>query len=300
MTLDDIHILPAAADSAAWAIPFGRELRLFVNRPPSTLHLRLAGRSMDMLAELPLVAAGAAACGDGILVTGADGAGRPVVTMVAGDGAIRWQHALAGPTPVRWPVPACLGAPAVVWQTSHRFLEVAAAGPGGLEGQRSVDVGEPPIALSIGNGAVRAVWPSSTGIEGVEIDQRGTRAIGMQTSRRPDAVAVGGTPAGTYVVWKLGAGVSFARPGESPLPLDVGRAANGTIAALSGTEPLVWAQLLESREREKPRWRSSLVIPGADRLDLDQLIHAVAWWGDRVVVVGVQDVRVFRVTVQQP
>lgn len=294
MTLDEIHALPVAADTAAWAVPFGRELRLFLNRPPSTLHLRLAAGAIESLPDVPMVLAGAAACDDGIVVTGADAAGHPIVAMTGGDGAIQWQHALAGPAPLRWPVPACLGAPAVVWQTAHRRLEVAAAGPG-IAGQRSVDVGEPPVDLSAGNGVVRAAWPTSTGVEGVEIDQRGTRAIGLQTPGRPDTVAIGGTPAGTYLVWRLGTAVYVTPLGGTTMRVEIGEAANGTIAAVSGTKPLVWAQLLASTEPEEPRWTSSLAIPGADGLELHQFVHAVTWWGDRVAVVGVGDVRIFRV-----
>lgn len=298
--------LPMRVESAAWAVPVGNDLLVLVNQPGTSQTRQWRIRSHDasgfdefesheLLPPLPVVAAGAADCGQELLVTGADGRGKAIFLGATPPGQRAWQFEINGPTPIRWPVPGCAWQPVVVWQDAHGALEVAAASAAGLSGRRSIPVGGPPLEVAVGAGAVWAAWRTATAIEVVEIREHDSRSLRVPAAFASD-VAIGADAVRACVAWTQADGAFFARlgaqaaPAEPAVSLDLGRARGGRLALIAGREALVWAQRAESSEHESPAWTSSLLLPGRPPLAIDGLVHAVAWWGDRVAVVGAAEI----------
>ena len=289
--------LPFSVETAAWAVVLLDELHLLINTSGQTLHLLARGpRQIEQLSSLPLVAAGALACGREILVTGSDPLGQPLVFGVAGDGKINWQLALDGPTPVRWPLPACLSQPALVWQVSHGQLEVANCGKQGLTGSRSFSVGGPPLALAMGQGRIWSAWASPSGIRVTGISATHSQE---QQLAHPFAnnLALGTCPSGACLAWTRNGTTFFKRlslqaeSSEAPTAMELEGASNGVLSLVSGAEPLLWLQNGSSVEDGTRSWVSSFVFPGGEPLQVDGLIHAVTWWNDTLVLLGSQEVR---------
>jgi hypothetical protein len=291
--------LPDAAETAAYAAAVGGALRVLVNRPRAgvTEQLRLrAGSGIEALAPLPLVAAGAAACGGTLLVTGSDGAGAPLVAGVAEDGRVAWRVGLPGPLPTRWPLPGCAPGPSLAWQTRRETLEVAAVGPEGIGDVRFLPVGGPPLELSMGGGAVWAAWPEPGGVRLAALRGSGVESI-LLPSAFPSHAAVGALEGGgAAVAWTEARGTFLARVGPGagpPAALDPGPAAGGRLAVVPGPEPLVWVRRREASEGEEPVSVSALVLPGRAPVLVHEPVFAVAWWGRRIAAVCAREVRLF-------
>src|SRR4051812_2588255 len=123
--------LPSAVETAGLTLAFHDEFRIWINRPSEnrTLQFRVtAANQASTLDALPLVAAGAAACGEGFVLTGADPDGRPLVIGADSDGRMMWRHVIEEPAPVRWPMPSGGRSPMALWQTEHGILKAAQVG----------------------------------------------------------------------------------------------------------------------------------------------------------------------------
>jgi hypothetical protein len=291
--------LPVKVETAAWAVSIAGELRVLINHPgvTATTQLRvLPTHGLEPLPSLPIVVAGAADCGQDLLVTGADADGHPLALGVEASGKVAWQSLINGPTPTRWPVPGCVPHPVVVWQTAQDKLEVARCGPGGITHQRSISIGGPPLDVAIGGHSIWSSWPTSSEIQCAEIGEHDVRTVSIAATS-PSSIAIGASPKGACIAWTQGSSSFFARivseakPSEPPLALDLVNAVNGTLSIVSGPEPLIWAQRGQLIEGEAPRWISALVLPGDSPLLVEGLVHAVAWWGDGVAVVGSEEIR---------
>jgi hypothetical protein len=115
----------------------------------------------------------------------------------------------------------------------------------------------------------------------------------------PATFALGACRGVACLAWARGGSGFLARLGSSPVTeppasLDLRGAADGTLTLLGGPVPMVWAQRLESIEGEPARWRSVLGQPGESPLLIDGPVHAAAWWGDAVALVGTQEVMLLR------
>ncbi|MGH7391043.1 MAG: hypothetical protein ACREM3_16530 [Candidatus Rokuibacteriota bacterium] len=254
---------------------------------------------LERLPALPIVAAGVACCDGELMVTGASAAGQPRVVGLAGNGRIVWQHAVPGPLPSRWPVPGCAREPVIAWQTSPGRLELARVDADGIGPRRPVPVGGPPLEIAAGPGAIWAAWADASGIHGREITTGDIRDIHLATSR-PSTVAIGACPGGACLAWTLNGSSFLARVvsgmavPDTAAPLDLADADGGTLAVVSGPEPIVWAQRAETIEGEPPRWISVLVMPGAISIEVEGLVHAVTWWGEAVAIVGAGELIVLK------
>jgi hypothetical protein len=296
--------LPWRVESAAFAAPLGEELFLFINRPGvQTGQFRLRMRAavdrpeydIEHVATLPVVAAGATACGGELLLTGADASGRPVLAARA-TGAIAWQCAIEAARPVRWPVPGCAWTPIVVWQDIHGSLQVAEVSAAGEAHRQSIAVGGPPVSVAVTVDGVYAAWGTTAGIEIVHVQQRDARRTRLDAPR-PGSVAIGACGSDACCVsWTSGKDAFVARVGRQqaaapPAALDLPAADGGRVEVIPGAQPLVWAQRGEFFDRDGQRWTSSLVMPGHMPLTIDGLVHAVAWCGAVVAIVGSDDVQ---------
>ncbi len=288
--------LPVRVETAAWAVAVAGELRLLINQPGAgeTRQYRvLPALNLESLPALPLVAAGAACCGPELVVTGASAAGRPLALWVAADGTKTRQIAFEGPQPSRWPVPGCAPEPVIAWQITPDKLEVGFFTPPGLT-INSVRVGGPPFDWAAGGRAVWAVWGTDAGLHGVEIRTREVCPFQLP-GQFPSAVAIGGSADGAYLAWTqedslFCTGLSTAgKPAVPPLEIELGKAAGGLLKIITGPGPLIWAQRGRISGRES-RWTSALVLPNSSPFMIEGLIHAVAWWGGLIAVVGSEEI----------
>lgn len=291
--------LPVAVETAALAVPFADELRVLINHPSlaSATQLRLLStQTIEQLPALPMVVAAAAPCGQELLVTGADASGRPTVLGVAADGRVCWQHRLNGSVPTLWPVPGCAPQPVIAWQTTLGKLEIANCGASGIEAARSISVEGAPLDVAIGGGAVWAAWPNASEIHCIGIMDQDTRRVGIEANF-PGSFALGGCPEGACIAWARGDSAFLARISSEarltgpPVALELPRAGNVKLAVVCGPEPLVWAQRGEFIEGQEGRWTSALVLPGSSPLIVEGFVHAVAWWGNVVIVIGWEEIR---------
>jgi hypothetical protein len=157
-------------------------------------------------------------------------------------------------------------------------------------------VGGPPLDLSVGAEAIWAVWPGASGIEGVIIRDREELEIHVP-ARFPGGVSVGAGSAGAGLAWIQENKAFFApigldgKSGSTPIGLNLPRAAMCKPAVVPGSIPLVWASYAETNEGEEFRWSSAFVIPGGRPLLVEGLVHQVAWWGERLVLIGTREMR---------
>lgn len=302
--------LARAVETAACAAEVDGALRVLVNRPRERLteQFRLRGSGeIEILPPLPLVAAGAAACGGELRVTGSDG-GAPLVMSVDAEGRVRWSIPIPGPLPTRWPVPGCAPGLGIAWQTRSEALKVADAGPGGITHVRSIAVGGPPLDVSLGE-AAWAAWPDGGGVRLASL-RKEVSATHFLGAERPSAVAIGALGAGdAAVAWADRRGIFLARVSAdggiaSPAAVDPGPAAGGRLAVVPGPEPVVWIRRTEMRGRdgememdvdagETERTSvSALVRAGHPPVLVDEPVFAVAWWGRRIAAVCAGAVRI--------
>lgn len=289
----DALALPLAVETAAHAVQLGEELRILINQPGlnATAQLRLLPTlEMEELPPLPLVAAGVAACVDELLVTGADEAGVPVVMRVAADGKLLWQFKLEGASPARWPAPFCATQSHIVWQTSLDKLEVASCGPNGIVASRSFNIGGPPLSVAAGSHAVWAAWSDATQIHCLEITEHAARDINLAATF-PNGVAIGACNAGACLAWMQAGSVFFTRVNsetgltENPIKLDLENA-GGTLAVVSGPHPLVRASRADFDAGEEVEWTNAIVLPCKSPVIFKGFVHALAWWGEMLAVIG--------------
>lgn len=294
--------LPVAVETAAQVLSLKDELHLLINRPgaTSTVHLRLlpSAQEFEQLPALPMVAAGACECAYKLLVTGADEAGHPFVLSLDADGKLLWQTNLDVASPARWPVPACAPQPLIAWQSAHGKLDAASCGPEGIGERHAFDVGGPPLSLACGNQSLLAAWGEAAGILCLEITEGNVRRIHVPATF-PSEVAVGACSDGACLAWMQSDAAFFTRTAAEAnvvathLQLDLQDAGGGKLALVSGPQPLVWASRAELDTAHGPRWINALVLPGKSPLVLDGFVHAAAWWGERLAVVGSQELRLF-------
>jgi hypothetical protein len=285
--------LPLTVTTAARLAVAGADLHLWINGPNSgtTTWLRLdAQQHLTSLPLLDFTCAGVAICGDDLLLTGADAAGEPLVTALTPAGETRWRHALQGPAPTIWPTPYCAGDPLIAWQTGAEVLHTARVSGAGIGKQRTVPVGFPPLHLAADGQTLRAVWADPDGVRGLEI--AGNRPQPLHIPMRyPDGLALGGGEQGWQLAWQQGMVVHHARWSTAnglgaAIGVELGAAAGGRLALVGGHRPLVWAQRAVYGVDERVTWASALALPHLQPLLLDGLVHAVGWWGERLVVVG--------------
>jgi|GEM_PF-3876278 len=300
----DVLALPLAVETSAYAAQLGQELRLLINLPglqATTAHLRLLPtREMEELPPLPLVAAGVAQCADALLLTGADEAGAPVVMKVAADGKLLWQFKLEGASHARWPAPFCATQSYIVWQTSLDKLEVASCGPDGIVDSRSFGVGGPPLSVAAGTHAVWAAWNDATQIHCLEITEQSSRSIRLAAAF-PNGVAIGACPEGACLAWIQAGSVLFTRInsetefGENTIKLDL-QDTGGTLSVVSGTQPLVRASRADFDAGEEVEWTNALALPGKSPVIFKGFVHAVAWCGEMLAVVGSEQIYLLKHT----
>jgi hypothetical protein len=173
LTLVDGAPLPVYAETAAWAVPFGDELRLFINRPGrrgDTAQLRVtAALHVSELPAVPMIAAGACACARQLVLTGADTDGHPVAAIVAADGKVVRRIAFKAAS-AAFPLPGCLlSRPVVLSHDSPRRLAIHEVGAAGSRPARLVDVGDDSLQVASVSGGLVAAWAEPYGISGVEI-----------------------------------------------------------------------------------------------------------------------------------
>ncbi len=289
----DVLALPLAVETSAQAVQLGEELRILINQPglKYTTHLRLLPTlEIEDLPPLPLVAAGVAQCADELLVTGADEAGAPVVMRVAADGKLLWQFKLEGASPTRWPAPFCATQSYIVWQTSLDKIEVASCGPNGIVDSRSFSVGGPPLSVAAGSRAVWAAWNDATQIHCLEITEQASRSLRLAATF-PNGVAICACSEGACLAWIEAGSVFFTRinseteSAENPIKLDLENA-GGTLSVVSGTQPLVRASRADFDAGEEVEWMNALVLPGKSPVIFKGFVHAIAWWGEMLAVIG--------------
>jgi hypothetical protein len=294
-----IEGLPIGVTTAARALDVGGELRLWISGPApgetAQLRYRLGTRiePLSPLPPLPVVLAGAARCGDHLLVTGADPLGRPLALGVSvAAGSVSWRCRIEGTSPLAWPLPGCSPRPVVAWWEPAGTIEVVAIADGGLGERTTVPAGGPPLALSRGGSEFWAAWGHADGVSAVALGRAEPRTVHLRTAS-PAEVAVGSVERGLAIAWAGRDGAFLARfddagtPVRTPVPVDLAAAAGGTLQIVPGPEPVVWAQRGDAIEGEPAHWVSALVVPGADPLLVDGLVHDVAsWGGEALAVVG--------------
>jgi hypothetical protein len=171
------------------------------------------GGAHGAVAELPLAwVHGAAACGDGLLVCGADAAGAPRLLSLASGGKVRGNEAIdAGGELATWPRVFCVdGRSTVAWTTEGGArLDVAGADHGGLSAVRRIPLGEASRESDVvaGGGTVALVRTraSDGGLEVflVEGDEARRTRIDAAAPQAPAVVPLGGA---LVVAWIAGAG----------------------------------------------------------------------------------------------
>jgi hypothetical protein len=299
--------LPVEAPSAAWAIAQGDALKLWINLPGSgtTFQARVdpAG-AVTSHASLPWIVAGVAADEQTTLVTGADAGGRPIVATLRADGTPVWQHRIEGPPPLQWPVPALLPEPVIVWQRQANEVQIAKVSAAGVTDARRVAVGAPSPQIAVAGGSCWIGWLDRNGAFAKQIttDDGADNEPAHWSLPGADTLALGVDARGLCGAWSAGAsgGFGYLEPRGGAIldrvALDLADAAPGTLRILGGRAALVWAQRVEVREPAAPRWKNALVAPGEPACRIEGLVHATAWWGDRVAVVGSTEIVVLQRT----
>jgi hypothetical protein len=286
--------LPVEVESAGWIRPSHGNFRVWINCAGESRTLQFnvtpAGK-IDQRDPLPLVAAGAADCGDNFIVTGADDRGLPVVAGTDQAGRLLWLHLLEGPPPFRWPIPGCGRHPAILWQTEQGRAETAAVSADGLARQNSFAVGGPPLDLQVALDSAWAVWADASGIWALETSAMGARKFHLSESYASE-IAVRCSPDLVWVAWGREGSAFLARKTarhdafEEPLKFDVRAASGGILEIIPGSEPLVHARRGWLEEGKPARILSVLTGPGYQPLTIEGMVYSIATQDDTVVLLG--------------
>lgn len=290
--------LPVEATGAAWAIAQGDALNLWINLPASgtTVQARIdPGGVVSSLEPLPWILAGVASDEQMRLVTGADADGHPIVAALSAGGKPAWQHRIEGPAPLQWPVPVLLPEPVIVWQTQANEVRIAKVGAEGITGARRVTVNTASPQIAVAGGGCWLAWLDGSGVFAKQTtandDERNEPEVRWSLPGA-DTLALGFDARGLCAAWSAGAsgGFGYLEPRGGAIldrvALDLADAAPGALRIFGGDAALVWAQRLEVLEPAPPRWKNALVAPAEPACRIEGLVHAMAWWGDRVAVVG--------------
>ena len=300
--------LPVEALSAAWAIAQRDSLRLWINLPGSGTAVQARidpSGAVASDAPLPWILAGVAADEQTTLVTGADAGGHPIVAALSTSGEPAWQHRIEGPAPLQWPVPALLPEPVIVWQTRANEMQIAKVSAAGVTGVRRVAVGASTPQIAVAGGSC---W-----IAQLDRSRAFARQITAHDGERnepeahwslpgADTLALGMDARGLCAAWSAGAsgGFGYLESGGGAVldcvALDLADAVPGTLRILGGRAALVWAQRLDVLEPAPPCWKNALVAPGEPACRIEGLVHAIAWWQDRVALVGSTEILVLQRT----
>jgi hypothetical protein len=288
--------LPVRVETSATALAVGGALWIWVNEPvlSRTAQVRVLGSlAVEELEPLPVVVAGAAACGGVLLVSGSLPDGQPAVLGVADDGAVRWEARLDAPVPSFWPVPGCAPEPVAAWQEVPDEIRIAAVGPQGFAPLRHEAVGGPPLDLTVTPTGVWAIWANAEGVWAAGLGAGGSEIHHLATMVAAEVAA--GTAGGrACLAWARGDAAYVAIEGSlgAPEPVDLGTAAGGRLVVVPGPRPLVWARRSAPADDGGSEWVSAFARPGSPPLVIGRPVHAAAAWGDRLAIVGTEVVRV--------
>jgi hypothetical protein len=291
--------LPVPVETTGYVVAFDDEVRIWNNRPGegTTMQWRVRARAeIEELPPLSIVAAGAVRCGTGFVITGALQDGRAVVVGSDEDGVVLWQHELDGPAPTRWPIPACIPTPVVVWQTAYGQVEIADVTASALIRRASVAVGGPPLDIAAAANSIWVVWSSESGVWAAEQDQRSRRTFQVDAAYASQ-LAVGSCAGGVCIAWgreqpPVLAQGDVARTKFGPaVPLDVAGVVGGALDVIPGGPPLVHVRGSALNENAELQPVSVLTAPATTPLVIEGLVHAVACRDDEVVVLGSTDLR---------
>lgn len=300
---DGSLVPPVAIQTAAWLIPVGDDLYMWINGPNGgeTTQLRISSdRQIEQLPMLDVLTGGVCYCQQQFVLTGTASTGLPVVFKVDTAGNELWRYTLNDAAAATlWPAPYCIGKPAIVWQTEPRTLQIAKVDDSGIAAPYSIQVGMPPLKLTSNDQVIYTLWADNSGILGVEIGADDPHSIRIPM-RYPDNLAAAPAPDGLYVAWQEGKSVYFSKIREngkspqSPSQIDLGEIVNGKLAIVSGTEPLLWAQQNTYDNQEETQWVSALARVSSTPLIIKGFVHNVVWWGEAIVVVGSLEMLFFK------
>jgi hypothetical protein len=286
--------LPVEVESAGCIRPSHGNFRVWINCAGESRTLQFnvtPSGKIDELDSLPLLAAGAADCGDNFIVTGADDRGLPVVAGADQAGKLLWSHLLEGPPPFRWPMPGCGPNPAILWQTEQGRAETADVSVDGLSRQNSFKVGGPPLDLDVAPDSTWAIWADASGICALKTSAMGSHKFQLSKSYANE-IAVRCSPDVVWVAWGQEGSAFLARKTasrdafEDPLKLDVRAASGGTLEIIPSSEPLVHARRGWLEEGKPARILSVLTGPGYQPLTIEGIVYSIATQGNTVVLLG--------------
>ena len=284
--------LPIAVATSAGLASGEEGLHILICQPEiaATAHVLLprGANAMISLPSLPLVAAGAVVSGEGLVVSGADAGGGALIIGLSRDGEMVWRSPLGGPPPVRWPVPFAMPEPVVVWQVLANQIEIAGINGGVLQAESAVRTGGPPLALAGAGGMLWAVWAEGGSVAGLMHDRAGTSLFRVADGAA-DAIAVGALDRQGWVAWTAAGATFLAEPGSTPGEIELSRAAGGALAIIPGRFPVVWAQQTALDDYGDRIYVSALARRGRPPILFEGLVHAVAWWGEWLAVLGATD-----------
>jgi hypothetical protein len=286
--------LPAMVESAGWILSYNDRFRVWINRPKESRTLQFdvtPSREIEQLDSLPLVGAGAAACGESFIVTGADHAGLPVVAGTDANGQLLWLQPIEGPPPFRWPAPGCSRNPIVLWQMKPECVEVADVGAEGVTTRRSFAVGGPPLDLEVTPDSAWAVWADASGVCAIETSTKGAKKFQLSEIYASE-IAIGCCAGAVCVAWGQGAYAFLARKPagfdtfEKPLELDISAVAGGVLRVIPGDNPLIHVSRAWLEEGQPPQVLSILTGPDYQPLAIEGVVHSTARKGDTIVLLG--------------
>jgi hypothetical protein len=290
--------LPVAVTTSAWLAGSDDGLHLLVGEPQigATAHLllRRGASTLTALPPLPLVAAGVACGPDGLVITGANAGGDALIIGVSQTGEELWRCAVEGPPPMRWYVPFAMPELAVLWQVAANRIEIASIDGGVLRDRESIPVGGPPLTIAAGAGRLWAAWSEDRVTRAMV---RGRDGVSSWTAAeaKADAIAIGASDERAWMAWSA-AGQTFLSELESGSAgdrIELGRAAGGALVVAPGPFTVVWAQQIVSNAWGERIYVSGLARRGRLPISFEGLVHAVAWWGDRLAVLGSTDLWLF-------
>lgn len=279
--------LPLVADTHAFICAGENKLWLFINQYGlnRTAVFYLTGNyGLEPAGSLPLVASSATAMNNGIMVSGADAHGKPVVIAVNNEGQPVWQKQLNILAPVIWPLVTGETPFFVAWQEEAGKISTGYIPDPEkeMEPGKIFNTGNTAVQVFAGKNKIWAAWKTTGNIMVTEL-LSGEKEQIAGTEKATTEMVMAPCNKGLVTAWLGRENIYCLLPGsKEPLVIPFNNALGGALSASCNETPLFMVKQMIGEDTIS--WKVTVITPGNEHFITDQFVYDAQWWQQQVVL----------------